>query len=96
MHFKLTSPLRFHRTPAQGTHYSLGVFIGRDHLEQTDLPFWSYIRQIHSLRIRCLGWVLAADLTSDTEEQRQLMEYLEEMAREAAASTEAAGGVATT
>ena len=88
MYFELTSPIRLHRTPAQVAHYSLGVFIGRDHLDQTDLPFWSYIRQIHSLRIRCLGWVLAADLTGDTEEQRQLMEYLEQM-REAIASGEA-------
>jgi hypothetical protein len=59
---EVTPPLRLYRTTAQGRHYCLNIYIGRDYLDQTNLPFFVYIRQIRSLRIRGLGWTLVAEL----------------------------------
>ena len=69
MYFKLTSPIRFSRTPAKAPYYSLGVYFGRDNGDQKGLPLHRRGRNI--LDLRWLGWVLTISLPGGryTEEE---------------------------
>ena len=65
MYFELTSPIRFSRTPAKGPNYSLGIYFGRDNIDQKGLPF--YHRGGNLVDLRWLGWVLTMSLPGGTD-----------------------------
>ena len=60
MYFELTSPIRFSRTPTKEPYYSLGIYFGRDNIDQKGLPF--YHRGGNIVDLRWLGWVLTMSL----------------------------------
>src|SRR6187397_2012619 len=70
MYFKLTSPISYSRTPAKGPYYSLGVYFGRDNIDQKGLPFHHHRRNI--LDLHWLGWVLTMSLPGGPSPAQEL------------------------